>query len=506
MVNAAFLRVRIAPDPVEPAPVDFGEWLPDLPANNNPGAIEALNVIPSEGSYVPFPQFTSLVDGTGEVRGGAFLFDRYGGTQLYMATVNDINLRVGAAFATRYTTPFTLYSDYLWQFVPFGKYIVALHPQLAPLVGEVGGASAFSPLAGAPPIAAVGARVGDFLVLGDLDNEDDPDGARQPSRIRWSPQNNIEGPWISDPATQADFNDMPSEGGRVTGITGREYGTIFQERSISRMTYEGLPSVFSIETVEEERGAMCSGGIIDLGSLVYFIAGDGFFVWNGTNAVPIGDNKVNRYFFNKLNFGARGRIVGAYDAANKCIVWAFPSGASSVLAEAIIYSTVENRFSHVVVNVDYIINGATLDISLDALTGNLDVDFPITLDDGSFRGGKPILGGFQNGDYGLFSGSPMAATIDTGEFGAPNGRRVFTNNSRPIVDVSAPVVTMQVAQRDQLLGDAPVFSTATAQEITGECPILADARYMRFRANIPAGASWRHARGVEIWRKATGKR
>lgn len=510
MVKARnFLKAGIPPSPVEPVSLPFGEWLPDLPEVDNPGAVEALNVIPSEGCYVPFKDIVPVAGLTlpGAAKGGIATVDRAGSPVVYGATTNGIFVRSSSTFASVYTTAITLYDKLTWQFVQFGDSIVALHPQLRPLVSDVGGTSVFSPLAGGPPIAYCGARVGDFLVLGNLDSEVDPDNTRRPNRIRWSAFNNIESPWVTDPATQADFNDMPSEGGAVTAITGREYGTIFQERSISRMSYVGLPEVFAIETVEETRGAISTGSVVDLGAQVLFIAEDGFHVWNGTNSAPIGDNKVNRFFFSRLNYAARDKIVGAVDVVNKCVMWAYPAGNNELPSEVIIFSYKENRFSHSDKVVEWLMSGFTLDASLDDLHGNLDTDYPASFDSTIYKGRRPYLTGFDTTHtFGVFNGAAMAATIDTSEYTGPSGSRVFANSARPIVDLSVPVATIQTLSRDQFRGEALVAGAAVAQEITEECPILVDARYVRLRTVIPAGAVWKQARGVQLWRKSTGRR
>jgi hypothetical protein len=272
------------------------------------------------------------------------------------------------------------------------------------------------------------------------------------------------------------------------------------------MSYVGLPTVFDIETVEEERGALSVGSVIDIGAVVFFIADDGFFAWNGTNSTPIGDDKVNRYFFTQLNYGERGRIVGAVDYNNSCVAWAFPVGADTALTEIIIYSYSSGRFTHAAVSVDYLVNATTLDISVDGMFGNLDTDYPISFDSPFYKGGKPYLSAFDPAHtFGTFSGASMAATVDTGEYSGPTGERIFTSQVRPLVDVSTAVATVQLAQRDQLEGGPLLFTPPVAQEVTGDCPILGDARFMRFRVNVPAGAAWNHIRGVSVTRKITGK-
>ncbi|TXH45947.1 MAG: hypothetical protein E6Q97_30590 [Desulfurellales bacterium] len=505
----AFQSLGLSPQQLEIAPLAFGEWLPDMPYVNNPGGLEALNVIPSEECYVPFKELVLTTGATlaKACNGAIEVFGQDGSPYLYAASVDGIFKRVSASMVSLYTPTITLYDKYNWQFIQFGSSLVALHPQQSPVVADVGGSLSFSPLAGSPPIAYCGARVGNFLVLGNLDNEADPAGTRWPSRIRWSGFDNITSPWTTNPATQADFNDMPNESGAVMAITGREYGTIFQERGISRMTYAGLPTVFDIETVEESRGAISTGAVVDIGIFVFFIAEDGFHVWNGTNTTPLGDNKVNRYFFNQLNYTSRSKIVSAVDYFNKCVVWAYPTGSSTTPTELIIYSYKENRFSRSDKAMEWLISGYTFDTSIDELTGNIDTGYPVSFDSDIYLGRRPYLAGFDNAHaFGFFNGANRAAVLDTAEYSGVGGNRSFVNCSRPVIDLDSPVATVQIAARDQLRGEALVFGTATAQEITGEVPILGDARYMRFRTAIPAGSNWSRAQGLEIWRKTTGRR
>lgn len=508
-MGTAFKSLGITPSDVEPVTIEFGEWLPDLLTVNNPGAVEALNVLPNELGYVPFK---AIIQAVGLVlpaacKGAITLGTKPGDIRLYAATADHLYVRNGDTFDEKFSYGIPLTSYHYWQFIQFGDYVVALRPDIKPQVAGTDGSDNFTELGGDPPIAQCGARVGDFLVLGNLDDEPGPDAARQPQRIRWNGFNRIDLPWTTDVEVQSDYQDMPVEGGAVIGITGREFGTVFQEHSISRMTYVGLPSVFEIETAEENRGAICTNGIVDIGALVFFIAEDGFFVWNGTNTTPIGSNKVNRYFFTRLNYTERRRIVGAVDYANECIRWAFPVGAGTALTEQIIYSYKDGRWSHATITVEYLLASYFLPASLDDLHGNLDADYPLSFDDPSYQGGKGVFAAFDSThNYGSFTGAALAATLDTAEASGPNGRRVFVNAARPLVDVATNVCTMQAAMRDQLIGEGIAYSAATTQEITGECPIGADARYMRFRVNIPAAAAWSHALGVEVWRKATGRR
>lgn len=504
---SAFAKLRIAPEDIEQVTIQFGEWLPDLMNLNNPGSCEALNVIPTERGYAPFKRIDPI-EGLvlpGVCRGATAVITARGEQRMYAGTDQALYAQVGHQFVTA-STPFpypALLDSYLWQFVQFGEEVVALHLEINPISTNIYGEGTFVTVAGAPPKAACGARIGDFLVLGNLDETID---GRQPQRIRWGGFNRLDAPWTTDPATQADFQDMPSEGGAVIGIAGREFGTVFQEKIISRMTYVGPPTVFEIQTVEEGRGAMSVAGIVDVGAAIFFLSEDGFFQWNGVNSKPISSNRINRYFFGRLNYAARGRVIGALDVENECIRWAFPVGASTTPNEQIIYSYKEDRWTHALVDVDYLLSASILGVSLDDLHGDLDVDYPVTFDDPSFKRGRELLAGFSDTHtFGYFRGLALAPVLETSEASADQGRRVLATSSRPLVDTEQFVCSVRVGLRDQLVGGPLTYGPKVLQEANGECPILEEARYMRFKVEVREGEIWNHAQGIEVWRKAAGR-
>jgi hypothetical protein len=380
---------ELSPDPVQRTEIPFGEWLPDLQRLNNPGAVEALNVIPTEGGYVPFKAHTpdNNKTMTNPVHGAAAVLDDNDLVQLFAGSGGGVftSLQGTHNFVQIFGT--SVGAKNAWKFIRVNDQMVAIHPQAFPQRTPVGTTTAMVAVGGSPPKAECGAQVGDFLMLGNLKTDPDDGNGFRPYRVRWSGFNNLDLPWVSDPITQADFQDMPPAGGSVRAISGREYGTIFQERTISRATYRGPPEVFDIVQVEDRRGCIARDSIVDVGAVQFGLAEDGFFIWNGTNTELVGTNKVNRYFFSRLQYSLRSRIAGAADFENGCVQWAFPTDRGCLQNEII----------------------------------------------------EPI-----------------------------------------------------------------VWSDEVAQEIDGQCPIIDDARYMRFRVNLPDGTSWRHANGVEIARKPTG--
>lgn len=488
----------------EPTEIAFGEWLPDLPKLNNPGALEALNVLPMDASYSPFPQHSPEKVLPETARGATAVISADDVVQIYAGTIAGIYTKFGGGDFEQIEA-LTSNDTHSWQFVRVNEQMVAIHLEHDPRRTPVGTSTPPVVLGGTPPRAACGAQVGDFLMLGNLLVDPDDGGNPFPSRVRWGGFNNIDADWITDPATQADFNDMPTAGGEVVAINGRERGTIYQRRMISVATYRGLPSVFDIVVAEDKRGAIARDCVVDVGAVQYFIADDGFFIFNGVNSSPIGDAKVNRYFFNRLQYTRRHRIVGAHDPEHGCVHWAFPTTSNGPCNEIITYSYRENRFTHTEIDVETIFTSALSNITVEELTDPLE-SYTESFDSETYRrGGRQRLAGFNSAHtYGLFDGAAMAATLETGDYSAPDGRRIFVNDARPLVDIIAPSITMRAAMRDQLIGEPIVFGDAINQEIDGRCPIINDARYMRFRVDIPANVSWQHATGVEINRRGGG--
>ena len=94
----------------------------------------------------------------------------------------------------------------------------------------------FAALGGSPPTFRHTAVINNFVVTG-----------FQPTarnRVQWSSVNDATS-WTAG-TNQADFEDLP-EGGVVTGVTGGQFGLIFQENKLPEWTTEVLMLYFLLE-------------------------------------------------------------------------------------------------------------------------------------------------------------------------------------------------------------------------------------------------------------------
>lgn len=480
--------------------IPFAEWAPDLP-DFGAYAREASGVIAEGNGYRPFRALATTSNALTARAQGAAWFRRTDGTmaqfagdatKLYLlasATWGDASRTVGGAYATA--------TDGNWRFMQFGSLAIAANGVDALQKFDLAAGTNWAALGGSPPIGTFLAGVRDFVVTGKIGS------TRQ--RVQWSPIFNAEGTWGSDATTQADYQDLP-DGGDITGLTGGEFGVILQEAAVRRMTYEGSPTVFRIDKIVDQIGATIPNSVAGGGSRTFFCHRTGFYMLvAGQQLVPIGvdektgDSKVNRWFWSMLDQTNMHRVTAAIDPLNSLYIVSFPASGSSGTPNAmLIYNYLSHRWSRAVVTCEMIYSGATQQSytleQLDAF-GTLET-LPYSLDSSYWTGARNLLlcGFYTDHKWGAFAGAALAATIDTGEAQATDGRRSTIRSVRPIVDGGSPTVSLGWRNTQQ---EAVTWDAARSMTANGMTPQRRNSRYARFRTQIPAGATWTWAQGID---------
>lgn len=479
------------------------EWVPDR-APFGATVTVATNVIPWVDGYKSFPSFSILSTNalTAKFQGGIFgrdtganVYEFVGdATKLYFfgsAAFSDVSRLAGGAYTTA--------ADDWWEMIQWGNTVIAVNGTTdVPQAITLGGAN-FAALAGSPPKARHIAIVRDFVVLGNIN-----DGTAYPNRLQWSGINNSAS-WTPSATTQADYQDLQGDGGWVQKIIGGEYGLVFQERAVWKMTYIGSPEIFQFALIEKMRGVFAPQSVIAWGNMVFFLADDGFYViTGGTSAQPIGDGMVDRYFLNDYQTGNAHLITAAIDPINKIVMWAYPgSGFSAGSTNQILcYNWVYKKWSLVTTNVEgfvrYAAQGYTLD-SLDTLSGSIDA-LTTSLDSRTYTGGAMTLAAFNTSHkLGSFTGTAMSATVDTGEKQLNKGMRTAVQEVRPLVDGNAASVTIGTRN---LLSDSVSFGSVIAANASGFCPARSNANYHRFR--ITTTGAFNFIQGAQVSHTAVG--
>lgn len=470
----------------------FTEWAPDQPALSN-FAREASGVIPEKAGYRPFKALSVTSNALTARCQGARWFRAADGstasfagdaTKLYKltdATWGDVSRTSGGAYSTA--------ADGNWRFVQFGTLAIATNGVDDVQKFDLASGTNWTALGGSPPIGTFIAVVGGFVVQAKIGSN------RQ--RSQWSGLENAE-TWTPSATTQADYNDHP-DGGEITGLTGGEYGLVFQESAIRRMTYTGGETVFRFDKISEEVGATIPNTVVGFKDRAFCYDSTGFqMVVGGQQVVPIGVDRVDRWFKSMLAQDDQHRVTAAIDPVNKLYVVSFPTAVNSSPSTFLMYQWEANRWSYASVTTEMIYSaivqdGYTLE-ELDAF-GTLD-SLPYPLDSLYWTGAKNfLLGGFDTDHkFGTFSGSTLAAQIDTGEMQPVEGRRAVITAARPMVDGGSPTVAVGVRQTQQA---AVSWGSATTITTDGLAPLRANGRYVRFRVSVPAASTWTWAQGVD---------
>lgn len=477
--------------------VPLGEWLPDLPFYNNPGLVEAKNAIPVDGNYKNFLEISTSGQTLNARPQGAFAaIDANGAAAVYAGTATDLYIKSGSSFNSVSAATYSTATNGYWRFAQFDRTVIATNYADNVQGQTVGAATAFTALAtaGSAPKARQVGVINRFVMLGDTD--DTANGA-VPYRVEWSAigdARNWPDPGTSTARTlQSGEQFMNSAYGAVTGIAnGQFYGTVFQQRGISRFTYIGGDVVWQIQEIDRTRGLWAPQSLIQVGDISYFLSADGWYMTNGQVVTPIGNAKVDKWFYSNFDQSYRERLTSGLDYLNKCIYWAFPTSLATLGSpnRILVYNIPENRWSWGDEAVQLLFQsytqGYTLD-QLDTLFSSID-DMTVSLDSPLWSGGVPTIQGFSGGQLGDFNGDALTSTFETGEIdGNPFGR-LFVRGVRPLVTGTPSSISVALSARDTQDNASRSFGMAVSRTSrTGVCDFRTQGRFLSAQLQIAGG-------------------
>jgi hypothetical protein len=303
---------------------------------------------------------------------------------------------------------------------------------------------------------------------------------------------------------------LPGSGGQIVHITSGEIGYVFRQNQIIRMDYVGGSTVFRLSVISPNRGAVNGRTVCQDNRQVFFYADDGFFQIDGDNVIPIGAEKVNRFFDVDLNKAFSDRICAAVDPFNQLALWLYPSAnntsnTTGICDRILIYNYATKKWSLANANASTIFSqfvGAYTVELMDIISGNLD-QINIALDTDFWSGGQLLLGAIDN-DYkaAIFSGTANEGEIETSEVELYPGLRSNVQSVRPIVDAEA---TVTIKTRDRL-ADTVTSSSEISMNSTGVNPVRQSGRYIKINVKTPSGVAWSDAQGIELVASRSGLR
>lgn len=503
----------------------FAEFLPDQPDFQNPGSSSIFGVVPkTQQSYGPFQAMTVVtgalatecLGATGAKDSAATQYNFAGtASKLYemssTLTWTDVSVAGGYNVASNET----------WSFTQFGDGLLACTIDDPIQLFTLGVDSAFSNLATAAPKARYMTVSKNFLLVANTTGgtADPATPGNKPQRVWW--------PKIGDPSTwptvgsstatldQSDFQDLPADGGEITGIVGQvgSADAIVYMRSASHMMmYIGSPDFWGFYPRSGVRGCVIPRSIQKTELGVIYAGPDDFYLDAG-NALPvgIGNQKMAKTFWSDINTSFLWKCSSALDPSNKLYYFAYVSlGSADGSVDTILicnYSLTSivgtpGRWSMIrdssVVGEGIIFLSRTLGYNADNADGlgfNTDT-CPYGPDSPFWISNNTALGMFDTSHkMNTFSGNNIAATLQTSETEVIPGRRARVNGCLPIVDAGSPTITP--ITRNRIIDSASTGTTASVNS-AGFAPLRTNARYQRMQCTIPANTSFTHAQGVEV--------
>jgi len=480
----------------------FGEWLPDQPDNLNPGATVATNVYHAQSSYKPVKglvPYSGASSVTQNAKGAGSFRDNTNAVFTFVGTKNNIyKLTSGTFTSVKGSLTISGGDTDFFTFTQFGQYIIASNGVNPPMYYLMGTSTNFATLQSIATAGTVPAKfrvsgvIRDFLVTGNIENAK--------NKVAWSGINDIS-VWEAG-VSSSDTQVLPGSGGQVVAITSGEVGYVFRQNQITRMDFVGGNVVFRFSVISPNRGAVYGQTVCQDNRQVFFYADDGFFQINGDQILPIGAEKVNRFFDLDLNKAFTDRITAAVDPFNTLAIWLYPSknnpgNTTGICDRLLIYNYVTQKWTIANVQASQIfeqfVSFNTVEL-MDLISENLD-EINISLDTPFWSVGHLRLGAIdQNFKAAIFSGTNLEAELETKEAEIIKGSRSNITGIRPIVDAVANVT---VKTREKL-ADAVTTSATSAMNDSGINPVRQSGRYVRANVKIPAGSVWSHAQGIDL--------
>jgi hypothetical protein len=464
----------------------FGEWMPDQPSVS--GALtDAKNVVSQAIGYGPFPApVTFSTSNAAEDLTALYAAKQPNGdTALFAAGSSKIYTVSGVGAITEVKTGMTTGSNDRVRFTQFGKTVITTNNAERLQAWTLGTSTSFANLSATAPIAKYITVVRDFVVVGNT-----LETTQQQYRVRWSALND-ETDWTEDVNTQSDYQDIP-DGGQIVGIRGGEFGLIFLERAIHRMTYVGTPFIFQFDNISRGKGCMVAGSLAQYQGITFFLSDDGFYTCDGQTVTSIGAEKVDRFFLDNASDSDYGSMSAAVDPIRKLVIWNYKTvnGNRNVL----IYNFKTQKWTYGDAGTDYLSEASTSSVTLeqlDSISNSIDA-LTTSLDSRLYVGGKYFLGGTLATRVMSFTGANQTAVISTGDLDI--GANSVVTLARPIVDNGS--ATVAIASRT-LLNQGVSFNTAVAASSENRVPLRSAGRYHRLRVT-PTGNNWNNAVSVDV--------
>ena len=218
-------------------------------------------------------------------------------------TFADVSRLVGGAYG--------LPADDYWDGTQYGNRLIVCNIGNEPQFIDVDIGTEFADLPNAP-IARFVTVMDDHVVFSHL--------LTNPRSIQWSAINDSE-----DYSTGTAGNQEFADAGYVSGFFPHSH-ILMLERGLRGIVSTGDKYAFSFPEMSSEKGTVSPWSVVEFGGLAYWLSADGFYVGNPEQQRNISERRIQKLFFDTLNYGAITRIYATIDPHASRIYWCYAVG------------------------------------------------------------------------------------------------------------------------------------------------------------------------------------
>lgn len=163
-----------------------------------------------------------------------------------------------------------------------------------------------------------------------------------PRRVAWSGAEDDED-WTPSSTNLAGSKRLTTDGKLLAACKINGGYLIFSDTDVHRVTYVGLPLVYSFKRLGTGCGAIAKGSIVTMGDLVIWMSQNGFWIYNGTIA-PL-PSEIGDFLFRNINAGQGSKVSGWHNSAFGEVRFCYPSAASTECDRVVIFNYREQHWN-----------------------------------------------------------------------------------------------------------------------------------------------------------------
>ena len=457
-------------------------FLPDVDAATPGAIVDCTNVIPGPAGMVSAPSTVS-VGGVpalvAECRNAAIGTKLDGTRRIFAGTSTNLyELSAGAWGSVSRAALYSLGADDRWDFTQYGDATLACTKTA---VIQRSTAGAFADIATAPMAMAIEAASG-FVVAFNTNAGTD----------YWHCCAYLdETSWTVSLSTQATSGRLVSTPGAITAA--KSFGdqiVAYKDRSMYLGRYVGTPSVWQWDLIPGDVGCIGVDAVTDLGGAGHLFVGRAdISLFDGTRAQSIADGSVRQWFYDNLSQAYIYKTQVIHDKQNN-LVWIFyPSTASSVCDQALVYHLTTKKWGRVTQTIqcalNYVSAGATID-GLGSFSSTIDGLPSVSLDSQYWLSGGRIMAVMSSANQlSTLTGISGASSMTLFEIGDD---QVVTRLSRLRVGYQTAPTSASVAGSAKMSRGEAYAAGGSGEYAAGKFDLRQSGRF--HQATVSAVGRW----------------